>query len=74
MMKRISEELDMAGKIETITMMDLRKCPGEVMDSVMMGKVFIITKAGKPRAVIAKLPGQQLSMKVDEEGKVSFIL
>jgi antitoxin (DNA-binding transcriptional repressor) of toxin-antitoxin stability system len=73
-MRHIQDELSLDGKIETITMMDLRKNPGEMIDSVMMGKVFIISKAGKPRAVISKLPGQQLAMAIDAQGKVSFQL
>lgn len=43
-----------AGQQEAIAMMELRRHPGDVIAQVQMGKVFIITKSGKPVAVISK--------------------
>lgn len=55
-MKKIKDEISLAGRIEKISMMELRKTPGEVLDSVKLGKVFIITKNGKCIAELQKLP------------------
>jgi len=42
------------GETEEISMMDLRKRPGDVIDQVQMGKTFIITKAGKKVAILSR--------------------
>jgi antitoxin (DNA-binding transcriptional repressor) of toxin-antitoxin stability system len=55
-MKNIKDEVSLSGRVETITMMDLRKKPGEVLSSVALGKTFIITRAGKPIAELKKMP------------------
>ena len=44
----------LTGQTEKITMMQLRKGPGDIIDQVQMGKTFIITKAGKVVAVISQ--------------------
>jgi antitoxin (DNA-binding transcriptional repressor) of toxin-antitoxin stability system len=46
----------MSGKIETITATDFRRSPGEVLDSVALGKTFIITKNGHPVARLSQHP------------------
>lgn len=73
-MRRLTEYVNLEGQIETITMMDLRSRPGEVFDSVALGKVYIFTKAGKPLAVLSRLPGQQLAIKVKRDGSKEFVL
>ena len=35
-------------------------------------QTFLITKAGKPVAVLSKPPGEQLSIVVDGKGKVHY--
>ena len=60
------------GQIEEITMMGFRAGPGDVIDSVLMGKTFIITRSGKPMAVLQRLPGERLTMNVDSKGKVTY--
>lgn len=73
-MKRLRELTPFAGKLETITAMDFRKSPGEILDSVMFGKTFVITKQGKPCALLTQLPGQRLAITVARDGKQSYAL
>lgn len=73
-MKKISDETDLNGKIETISMMDFRKQPGEVLTGVLLGKTYIVARAGKPIAVLSRLPGVQLSIHVDPKGRRSYVL
>ncbi len=72
-MERLADELYdfLSGKLETISMMDLRKHPGEVLDAVNLGKTFVISKSGRPLAVLQKLPGG-LTIVVDGQGKISY--
>lgn len=51
-MKRLKDEIDLTNEISEITMMDLRKHPGEIFDSVEYGKTIIIKRAGKRIAVL----------------------
>ena len=44
----------LVGEHETITAMDLRKGPGDILTQVAMGKVFTITRQGKPIAVLSR--------------------
>lgn len=47
-MKTLKDEVgSLEGREETITMSELRALPGDVMDQVALGKVFIITRAGR---------------------------
>jgi antitoxin (DNA-binding transcriptional repressor) of toxin-antitoxin stability system len=71
---KLRELAPMEGQLETITMMELRKQPGEILDSVIFGKTFILTKQGKPCAVLTRLPGQTLSIIVDRKGNRSYSL
>jgi hypothetical protein len=70
-MKRLKDEVSLNGKLETISMMDLRSRPGEVLESVSLGKTYIIAKNGKPIAVLSRLPGEQLSINVERDGSVT---
>lgn len=71
-MKRLRELTPFAGKLETITAMDFRKSPGEILDSVTFGKTFVVTKQGKPVALLTQLPGQVLAIHVDSKGNCSY--
>ena len=73
-MKKISDHVcqEMSKQFETITAMDLRRQPGEVLDSVALGKVFVITKSGRPVAVLSKPPGETLTIVVDRKGQIGF--
>lgn len=73
-MKKLKDELSLVGKIEKISMMELRSSPGEVMTQVSIGKVFIIQRNEEPIAVLSRVPGQQLGIVVDKKGKRSYEL
>ena len=70
-MKEIEKEVNLNGRFESITMMDLRKQPGKVIDMVVLGKTFVLTRGRKEVAVISKLPGVQLTINVGRDGKIS---
>ena len=53
-MKKIKDEISLVNKIESISMMELRSAPGEVLMAVDLGKTFIITKGKKAIAVFDK--------------------
>jgi len=55
-MKRLKDHITLSGERETITIMDFRRSPGEVLTAVTLGKVFIVTKLGKPVAMICSPP------------------
>ena len=71
-MKRLAESKALAGQLETISMMDLRSSPGDVIKQIQMGKTYVLTHAGKPVAVLQPLPGERLAIIIDSEGKVSY--
>ena len=77
-MKSIKDEISLVGRTETITMMDLRKKPGEVLSSVALGKTFIITRSGKPIAELKKLPEKPTIKELEDilssEGKRRIVL
>lgn len=70
--QRLADMNLLTGQIEEITMTDFRASPGDVIDSVLMGKTFIITRQGKPLACLQRLPGERLSMVVGKTGKGSY--
>ena len=71
-MRRLSEQVTLDGQIDTLTMMELRRHPGEVLDLVKLGQAFVITRNGKEVAVLSKLPGDVLAMDVDKKGNASY--
>ena len=73
-MKKIADHVmqEMGKQFEVITAMDFRMQPGEVLDSAALGKTFLITKSGRPVAVLSKPPGETLSIKVDSKGRISY--
>jgi len=52
--RRLADMQLLAGKEVTITMMELRQQPGDVMDLVLQGATITVTRQGKPVAVIHK--------------------
>lgn len=50
--RRLTDMQLLEGKDVTITMMDLRGAPGDVMDLVLQGAIVTVTRQGKPIAVI----------------------
>lgn len=73
-MKKIKDEMPLEGKIETISMMDFRSSPGEVIDSVDYGKTFLIKKGKRIIAVLSKVPGTELTISVDRDRNISYVL
>ena len=73
-MKKIADHVmqEMGKQFEAITATDFRKQPGEVLDSVALGKTFLITKSGRPVAVLSKPPGETLCIIVDSKGRVGY--
>lgn len=55
-MKKLTDMGFLEGEVETITMVDLRRQPGEVFAQAELGKTFIITRAGKPVVQLKKIP------------------
>ncbi len=68
----LKDEVSLSGKVEQITLMDLRKHPGELFASVALGKTFVVTKNGDPIAIISKPPGETLMMTFEPDGKVTY--
>lgn len=73
-MRKMRDEMDLNDRFEEITAMDFRKSPGEVLDSVRLGKTFLITKQGKPMGVISPLPGKQLTIVINGDGSKTYEL
>lgn len=46
-MKKFKDMKLLSGQHETISMMELRQCPGEVIDQILQGKRFTITRGDK---------------------------
>lgn len=65
-MSKLLDSNLLVGEHETITAMDLRKGPGDILMQVAMGKVFTITKQGKPIAVLSR-PEEQDALYVASE-------
>lgn len=70
-MQRLKDYVSLDGKIETISMRDLRAGPGDIMSQVELGKTFVIERAKKPIALLCKLPGI-CTTNVDEKGKITY--
>ena len=51
-MIKLKDEVRLQSKVDTITMMEFRHSPGEIMDKVMYGQTIIVTRSGKPQAMI----------------------
>ena len=73
-MEKLKDEISLVNKIESISMMELRSAPGEILMAVDFGKTFIITKGKKSIAVLSKLPGINLTINVDNKGKTTYKL
>lgn len=73
MRKKLTETTMLRGFIEKITMMDLRKSPGDIIEQVQMGKIFIVSKAGKDVAVLQALPGESLTLFISPKGKRDYL-
>ena len=51
-MRRLAQQRLLEGREETITLSELRACPGDVFAQVQQGKSFTVTRQGRPIAVI----------------------
>lgn len=69
-MKRLRDEIQLKGKIETIDATDLRAHVGEVLTQVMLGKSYTVTRKGRTVCHIVP-PGQaDLSVEIGPDGKM----
>lgn len=73
-MIRLNQEVSLAGRLEKITISELRSKPGEVFQSVILGKTYLVTQRGKTIAVIGKPPGVELSICVGRKGEINYKL
>ena len=53
MRKTLTKSMDLTGQRETITAMDFRRAPGDVLLQAQMGKTFEITKHGVVIAILS---------------------
>ncbi len=53
MRKTLTKTMDLTGQRETITAMDFRRSPGDILLQAQMGKVFSVTKNGVVIAIIS---------------------
>ena len=53
MRKLLTKSMSLMGQEETITAMDFRKAPGDVLMQAQMGKTFKITKNGVIVAILS---------------------
>ncbi len=65
--------LPLVDKLETITMMDLRRDVGFIATQVRLGKTYVVTKQGKPAMILLRPPGE-LAIHVDGKGNETFKL
>lgn len=72
-MKKLSDHVTLKGQLETITVTEFRQAPGAVLAMVELGKTFVISKDGKPVAVLSKLPGETLATEVKGDGSVHYV-
>lgn len=70
--KKLTDSLILAGTLENITMMELRESPGDIIAQAALGRSFIISKSGRPIAVLSRLPGEQLGMIISRDGKTTY--
>ena len=64
----------LVGEFEKITMMELRHHIGEIFLQVGLGKVYLLTRAGKPVAVLSRPPGETLMKIVEPDGTCNYSL
>jgi hypothetical protein len=60
------------GEFEKITMMELRHHIGEIFLQVGLGKVYLLTRVGKPVAVLSKPPGETLITIIESDGTLNY--
>lgn len=70
--KRLTDSQPLRGQLEYLALQDMRAAPGDIINQVQMGKVYVITKQGKPVAVLQALPGERLSIEIDGQGKATY--
>lgn len=58
--KTIEDKALLKGQTERITMVQLREGPGDVITQIQMGKRFVLTRAGKPVAVMHKPSAREI--------------
>ncbi len=54
MPRKLSDMTLLEGHSEEITVMDLRRGPGNILDQVQLGKIYKITRMGKVVAILSR--------------------
>ncbi len=72
-MKSIKDQVNLNKDIELISMMDIRKHVGEIVDMVNFGKIFILTKAGKPIAALSPISEVDLIKNINPDGSLEYV-
>lgn len=72
--KRLTDTQLLRGQLEYLALQDMRAAPGDIINQVQMGKVYVITKQGKPVAVLQALPGDRLSINLDGKGHTTYAI
>lgn len=62
MRKLLTKSMTLDGQQETITAMDFRRTPGDVLLQAQMGKVFTITRNGVAIATLAPIERNALEL------------
>lgn len=55
--KMLKDHLDLSGEVETITVMDLRARPGDILTQTSLGKSYVVTRRGEAVAAVVPLDG-----------------
>ncbi len=72
-MKTIKDEVHL-NDLDSISITELRRNPGQVLSLVDLGRTFLIERRGFPVAVISPLPGTELTKVIGPTGAVTYTL
>lgn len=71
-MKKLKDCVSLKGQMDTITVDEFRRNPGDVFAQVAMGKIFVISRYGKAVAVLSQPPGEALDIEIGPTGLPTY--